>query len=152
MGKILLPDRLVKVDTFPMGIDFQKFHAAAAEPRPIEEKTDAWEALKRFRVILSVDRLDYTKGILNRLEGYELFLKDNPQWREKIVLVLIVVPSRIGVEDYQNTKRQIDELVGKINGGYSTVGWTPILYQYRFLPFEMLSPLYAASSVALITP
>jgi len=152
LGKILLPNRLVKVDTFPMGIDFQKFHEAAARAQAVEERADLWESLKSFKIVLSVDRLDYTKGILNRLEGYRLFLQQNPPWREKVVLVLVVVPSRIGVEDYQNTKRQIDELVGKINGEFSTVGWTPVLYQYRFLPFEMLSPLYAASHVALITP
>jgi trehalose 6-phosphate synthase/phosphatase len=152
MGGILLPDHLVKADTFPMGIDFEKFHTATGQPHPIEERPDSWEPLKHFRVVLSVDRLDYAKGILNRLEGYELFLRENPAWREKVVLVLIVVPSRIGVEDYQNTKRLIDEIVGKINGEFSTAGWTPILYQYRFLPFEMLSPLYAASHVALITP
>ncbi|MEN6425374.1 MAG: bifunctional alpha,alpha-trehalose-phosphate synthase (UDP-forming)/trehalose-phosphatase [Phycisphaerales bacterium] len=152
LGKILLPNRLVKVSTFPMGIDFQKFHTAAANPAPRMEKSDPLESLKPFKIVLSIDRLDYAKGILNRLEGYGLFLENNPQWREKVVLVLVVVPSRIGVEYYQQTKRQIDELVGKINGGYSTVGWTPVLYQYKFLPFEALSPLYAASHVALITP
>lgn len=152
LGKILLPNRLVKVDAFPMGIDFPKFHAAAAKPPVRTEIPDPLESLKRFKIVLSIDRLDYAKGILNRLEGYRLFLENHPEWREKVVLVLVVVPSRVGVEYYQQTKRQIDELVGQINGGFSTVGWTPVLYQYKFLPFERLSPLYAASHVALITP
>ncbi len=151
-GRILLPDRLVKVDTFPMGIDFQRFHDAAARAQSVGDRTDLWESLKPFKIVLSVDRLDYTKGILNRLEGYRRFLEDNPSWQEKVVLVLVVVPSRVGVEDYQNTKRQIDELVGKINGEFSAVGWTPVFYQYRFLPFEQLTLLYGASHVALITP
>lgn len=152
LGKILLRNRLVQVDTFPMGIDFHKFHAAAANPTPRTGEPDPLESLKPFKIVLSIDRLDYTKGILNRLKGYASFLENNPQWRAKVVLVLVVVPSRVGVEYYQQTKRQIDELVGKINGGYSTVGWTPILYQYKYLPFESLSPLYAASHVALVTP
>jgi len=141
----------VKVDTFPMGVDFRKFQAAA---RCQMRGTDdiSWDTLKDLKVVLSVDRLDYTKGILNRLHGYELFLDQNPQWQKKVVLVLVVVPSRIGVEQYHEIKRQIDELVGKINGKFGSVGWTPVLYQYRYLPFEPLVSLYTSSHVALVTP
>jgi trehalose 6-phosphate synthase/phosphatase len=150
MGNILLPNRLVKVDTFPMGIDFQKFHAEAAISE--SQKGESLKRLEKFKIILSIDRLDYTKGILKRLQGYEFFLEKNPQWQKKVVLVLIVVPSRVAVEHYQQIKNQIDELVGKINGRFGTIGWTPILYQYKFLPFKPLVSLYAASDVALITP
>jgi len=151
MGKILLPNHLVKVDTFPMGVDFQKFQAAAR--RQVRGTEDiSGETLKDLKVVLSVDRLDYTKGILNRLQGYELFLERNPQWQKRVVLVLVVVPSRIGVEQYQEIKRQIDALVGQINGKFGGVGWTPVLYQYRYLPFEPLVSLYASSHVALVTP
>jgi trehalose 6-phosphate synthase/phosphatase len=150
MGNILLPDRLVKVDTFPMGIDFQKFQAEAATSG--SPKDESWKALENFKIVLSIDRLDYTKGILKRLQGYELFLEKNPQWQKKVVLVLVVVPSRVAVEHYQQIKKQIDELVGKINGRFGTIGWTPILYQYKFIPFQPLVSLYAASDVALITP
>jgi trehalose 6-phosphate synthase/phosphatase len=150
-GKILLPNHLAKVDTFPMGVDFRKFQAAAARQIPATDDI-SWEALKDLKVVLSVDRLDYTKGILNRLQGYELFLEQNPQWQKKVVLALVVVPSRVGVEQYQEIKRQIDELVGRINGKFGGVGWTPVLYQYRYLPFEPLVSLYASSHVALVTP
>ena len=151
MGKILLPNHLAKVDTFPMGVDFQKFQAAAR--RQVHGTDDiSGETLKDLKVVLSVDRLDYTKGILKRLQGYELFLERNPQWQKKVVLVLVVVPSRIGVDQYQEIKRQIDELVGQINGKFGSVGWTPVLYQYRYLPFEPLVSLYASSHVALVTP
>jgi trehalose 6-phosphate synthase/phosphatase len=151
-GRLLLPNHLVQVDTFPMGVDFHKFHAAAAHPRECPTDEVSWETLKEFKIVLSVDRLDYTKGILNRLRGYELFLEKNPAWHKKVVLVLVVVPSRVGVDQYQQIKKQIDEYVGRINGKFSTVGWTPVLYQYKFLPFEPLVSLYAASHVALITP
>ncbi len=151
MGKILLPNHLAKVDTFPMGVDFDKFHAAAG--RQVGAAEDLSGAMpKDVKMILSVDRLDYTKGILERLQGYDLFLEQNPQWQKKVVLVLVVVPSRIGVDQYQEIKRQIDELVGQINGKFGSVGWTPVLYQYRYLPFEPLVSLYARSHVALVTP
>jgi trehalose 6-phosphate synthase/phosphatase len=151
-GRLLLPNHLVKVDTFPMGVDFHRFHAAAAQPRECPTDDVSWETLKGFKIVLSVDRLDYTKGILNRLRGYELFLEKDPAWHKKVVLVLVVVPSRVGVDQYQQIKKQIDEYVGRINGKFSTVGWAPVLYQYKFLPFEPLVSLYAASHVALITP
>jgi trehalose 6-phosphate synthase/phosphatase len=152
LGNIFLHDRVVKVETFPMGIDFQKFFSAAGTPQIQQEKEQSWRSLKDFKIVLSIDRLDYTKGIVNRLEGYELFLEKNPQWHKKVTLVMIVVPSRIGVEHYQQIKKQIDELVGKINGKFGSVEWTPIIYQYKFISFEPLVAMYSASDVALITP
>jgi trehalose 6-phosphate synthase/phosphatase len=152
MGNIYMPKRLVKVDTFPMGIDFAKFSTAAGASQTKEEKDRTLHELKEYKIILSIDRLDYTKGIAERLEGYELFLEKNTQWHGKVVLLMVVAPSRIGVEHYQRMKRQIDELVGKINGRFGTIGWTPIIYQSKQIVFDELTPLYAASDVALITP
>jgi trehalose 6-phosphate synthase/phosphatase len=150
-GRISLPHHLAKVDAFPMGVDFQKFQAAALrQSRRVDDIAPGMP--KDVKIILSVDRLDYTKGILNRLQGYDLFLERNPRWQKKVVLVLVVVPSRIGVGQYQEIKRQIDERVGQINGKFGGVDWTPVLYQYRFLPFEPLVSLYAGSHVALVTP
>jgi len=152
MGEIFLGNRVTKAETVPMGIDFQRFAAAASCAEVQEEKRNLIKTLPDFKLVLSVDRLDYTKAILNRLQAYELFLERNPQWHGKVVLLLVVVPSRIGVEHYQQMKRQIDELVGKINGQFGSVSWTPVLYQYRFVPFHPLVALYAVSDVALITP
>ncbi len=152
MGKILLEDRLVMVDTFPMGIDFQSFHRAGKEKAVKKEKARLRKELKKTKTILSIDRLDYSKGILNRLQGFELFLEQNPGWREKAQLVMVVVPSRAGVTHYARTKKQIDEAVGKINGKYATLTWTPILYQFKSLAFPSLVALYSLSDVALVTP
>ncbi|MEW6095834.1 MAG: bifunctional alpha,alpha-trehalose-phosphate synthase (UDP-forming)/trehalose-phosphatase [bacterium] len=152
MGTLVVEDRVVKIDTFPMGIDFKRFYNASSSIEVQEEIVELKKTLADFKVILSIDRLDYTKGIINRLQGYEIFLKNNPQWHGKVILVLVVVPSRIGVEHYQQMKRQIDELIGKINGRFGSVPWTPVLYQYRFLPFNPLVALYSISNVALITP
>lgn len=152
LGKITLEDRLVKAETFPMGINFQKFYDLAGSSQVKKEKKNLKKILADFKIILSIDRLDYTKGIINRLEGYENFLTNNPQWQGKVVLMMVVVPSRIGVEHYRLMKRQIDEQVGKINGKFGSVSWTPIIYQYKYLPSNELMALYSASQVALITP
>ncbi len=152
MGQIQLEDHLVRADTFPMGIDFQKFCDSVARPEVQREKAELVNVFANCKVILSLDRLDYTKGIVNRLQGYELFLERNPEWHEKVVMVLIVVPSRIRVEHYQQMKRQIDEVVGRINGKFGSISWTPILYHYKFLPFNKLIALYNSSDVALVTP
>jgi trehalose 6-phosphate synthase/phosphatase len=152
MGQVLTTDHVVKVDTFPMGIDVQRFAAAAARSETRDERRKLTEALAGIKLILSVDRLDYSKGIANRLEGYELFLEENPEFHGKIALLMVVVPSRIGVTQYDLMKRQIEELVGKINGRFGRVGWTPVIYQYRQVPFESLTALYAVSDVCLVTP
>jgi trehalose 6-phosphate synthase/phosphatase len=152
MAQLLAPDHVVKVDTFPMGIDFEKFSAAPAEPDTQREAQALRSTLSEFKMILSVDRLDYSKGILNRLEGYDLFLESNPQFHAKVVLLMIVVPSRIGVVQYDRMKRQVEERVGKINGRFGRVGWTPVMYQYRHVPFSSLAAFYSVSDVCLVTP
>lgn len=152
MGEIVYKDRIVKVDTFPMGIDFKKFNDAVFSLKAEKERVKFSKILGKHKIILSIDRLDYTKGILNRLNAYRLFLQNNPDWRKKVILVLVVVPSRIGVEHYQQIKNKIDESVGEINGAFGSLDWTPILYQYRFVPFYPLVALYNISDVAMVTP
>ena len=150
MGEIIYNNRLVKVDSFPMGIDYAKYHSAAQ--REATEKAKLKKQITSEKTILSIDRQDYSKGILNRLDAYEHFLQNNPKWKKRVTLVLIVVPSRIGVESYKTTKSRIDELVGHINGTYGTIDWIPIFYQYRSLSFNELIALYNFSDVALVTP
>ncbi len=152
MGQIVGPDRLVKVDTFPMGIDFEKFSAAVRDPAIALEREELKKNFKDVKVILSVDRLDYTKGIVNRMQGYELLLQSNPEYHGKVVFVMVVVPSRIGVEHYNQMKKQMEELVGRINGKFGRLDWTPLVYQYHNTPFHTLVALYSLSDVALITP
>lgn len=152
IGQIIVNDRIIKADTFPMGIDFQRFHSVASSPEVQRKKTELQKTLPNSKVVLSIDRLDYTKGIINRLRGYEAFLEKNPQWHGKVILILVVVPSRMRVEHYQQMKSQIEELVGKINGRFSNINWTPILYQFKFMPFHDLVALYSISDVALLTP
>lgn len=152
MGELLLPERMCRAGTFPMGIDFERFETLAAGDDARKGRDSMLEHLGDLRIILSVDRLDYTKGILKRLEGFELFLADHPEWRGKVVLIMVVVPSRIGVEHYDTMKKQLEEQVGKINGEYGSIGWTPVQYQYRALAPAELAGMYSAAHVALITP
>jgi trehalose 6-phosphate synthase/phosphatase len=152
MGTLIINERVVRADTFPIGIDFDRFHNAAHDHAIQHEVNELRKKFNDAKVILSIDRLDYTKGIINRLRGFELFLENNPDWHGRVVLLAVVVPSRVGVEHYQLMKRQIDELVGKINGRFSRIDWTPIIYQYRSFTFEPLMALYSISDVALVTP
>jgi len=152
MGTLMLGDRIVKAETFPIGINVDRFFAASRSPAVQEELAALRKKFGACRVVLSIDRLDYTKGIINRLRGFELFLEQNPDWHGRVLLILVVVPSRVGVEHYQLMKRQIDELAGKINGRFGKLDWTPILYQYRSFDFEPLVALYNISDVALVTP
>jgi len=159
-NEISYQDRLIKVDSFPMGIDYQKFEEAALkhEQKKAHDKSEFQQRLDKHlaspdsKMILSIDRLDYTKGVPNRIRAFEYFLKKYPQYQEKVRLIMLAVPSRSKVPQYQLLKKETDELVGRINGEFSTVSWTPIWYFYRSMPFENLIDLYTSSNVALITP
>jgi trehalose 6-phosphate synthase/phosphatase len=152
MGEIFVGDRVVKAETFPMGIDFEKYRGGACRAAVQQEKIEISEQLREAKVILSIDRLDYTKGIVNRLEAFQVFLDACPQWHGRVVLLLIVVPSRIDVEHYESMKNQIERLVGMINGKFGSPGWTPIIYMFKALTFAPLVTMYSASHIALITP
>lgn len=152
LGQLTIGSRLVKVGAFPMGIDFKKFYEAADLPEVQKEKIELERRLGESKIVLSVDRQDYSKGILHRLQGFEAMLETHSEWRGKVTLIMLVVPSRIGIADYEGMKKRIEELVGKINGRFGTISWTPIIYQYRALPFPSLAAMYAMSHVALVTP
>jgi trehalose 6-phosphate synthase/phosphatase len=152
LGNLTLRDRVVEVDTFPMGVEFDRFDQAA---KSVETELRVEELRQKCvgqKVIFSVDRLDYTKGLINRLRGYETFLKNNPQWHGKVVFIISVAPSRIGVDSYQNMKLELEQTVGRIVGDFGNVHWTPLVYQFRNLSFEEIVPLYRLCDVALITP
>src|SRR5262245_21781603 len=136
LGSMNLDDRVVKVDTFPMGIDFDRFSRAAASAETAARVAELSTKCADQKLIVSVDRLDYTKGLLDRLRGYELFLKTHPEWHGKVTFVISVAPSRIGVESYQAMKQELEQMVGRILGAYGNVQWTPLIYQFRNLSFD----------------
>ncbi|WP_210516524.1 bifunctional alpha,alpha-trehalose-phosphate synthase (UDP-forming)/trehalose-phosphatase [Hymenobacter terricola] len=151
-GQIEVEQRAVRVDAFPMGIDYERYAQAAASEVAKEHEAVYREALHDVRVILSIDRLDYTKGIAQRLRAFELLLQRYPEWREQVSLIMLVVPSRDQVAQYADLKVEIDELVGRINAHFRTIAWNPIHYFYRSLPLEELASLYRLAEVALVTP
>lgn len=157
---ILHHGREIIVNTFPMGIDYKKFEAAAieniknnfSESSELKKQINAHKSENGGKLILSIDRLDYTKGVVNRLLAFERFLDSFPEYHDKIRLVMLAVPSRAKVSQYKQLKRQTDEVVGRINGKFASVNWTPVWYYYRSMEFENLIDLYVSSDIAMITP
>jgi trehalose 6-phosphate synthase/phosphatase len=152
LGQLTTGGEVRRVESFPIGIDFEKFWQAASSDEVTEARSRFADGLRDRRAIFSVDRSDYSKGLLHRLRGYETLLEQYPQWRGKVTFILVVVPSREQVHQYQRMKHELDELVGQINGAYGSVDWVPIIYQYRALSFTELVGLYSLAPVALITP
>ncbi len=152
-NEIIFNNRTVVVDSFPMGIDSEKF-ASIVSSAEVQEHIQTLN--KNFRkettIILSIDRLDYSKGILQRLMAFEQLLQSNPEYVSNIVLYMIVVPSRDSVQQYRELRDEIDKFVGGINARYMTLDWQPVYYFYRSFPVEELSALYAKADICLVTP
>lgn len=152
-NKLQIDQRSVSVQAFPISIDYNKFRELANDPET-ESYVQKVKALANgnSRIMLSVDRLDYSKGIMHRLTAYELFLKKYPEWHQKVTLVHLIVPSRDTVPNYLKLREDMNRLVSHINGTYSVLGWQPIQHFYQSFPPHMLSALYRSADVALVTP
>ncbi len=151
-GHFSVDHRLINVDSFPMGIDYNKFYNVTPDKKWEKEICTQCSVHKGCKIILSVDRLDYSKGIPNRLEAFDYFLDKYPEFKKRVVLIMIAVPSRTGVQKYRNLKKYVDELVGRINGKHGSIGWNPVVYMYRALDFKHLTTLYELADVCLVTP
>ncbi len=150
--EIITPERTIEVDTFPMGIDYFHFSKAIEKEQVRKEVEKFKKKIGNNKIILSIDRLDYTKGIKERLNGFYAFLKVHPEYKERINLIINTVPSRKELERYKTLKKEIEELISKINGEFSTIGWVPIWYFHQELHFPLLEALYLIADIALITP
>ena len=145
-------EKISRVAAFPISIDFEGFNQLASSKEVADEAWYIHERLPERKLILGVDRLDYTKGILERLKAFEILLEKYSDLRDKINFIQVVVPSRIDVREYQEMKCTIDEMVGRINGRFTYHNWVPIHYIYRNLPRRELIAYYRTSEIALITP
>jgi len=152
MGVIHAGNRMVVADVFPIGIDYQKFVSALQEPAVKKEMRHLEEHYAGQKLIVSVDRLDYSKGIPERLEAFSQFLEKHPKYHKKVSLAVVAVPSRTDVDAYKQLRDTIELTVSRINGKYATMEWSPISYQYKNLPFEQIVALYAMADIALVTP
>lgn len=152
LDEIQFEGRSIRVDALPMGINYALYH------RSPEDK-QVWAAIERTRclfgkhkLVLSVDRLDYSKGILQRLQAFSAFLDHHPEYHGKVVLAMVIVPSRDQVDSYAELKKKIDEEISTINGRFSTMEWTPVCYFYHPFSFTDLAAMYYVADIALVTP
>ena len=142
---------LTRVAAFPIGIDPERFAAALERP---DVRANTAQLLNRYagrKVMLGVDRLDVIKGIPQKLLAFEKFLEEHPEWRDKVLLVQIAVPSRTDVPEYRRLRSLVHEIVGRINGHYGTLTHVPIHHLDRQLSFPELAALYAITDVCLVT-
>ena len=144
--------REVRLGTFPMGIDARAFEELAREPAVLEESRGYRDKSPEQRLVLGVDRLDYTKGIPRRLLAVQRLLEREPKWRGRLRFVQVAVPSRTTVEDYATYRERVDELVGRINSLYGSVQHVPVHYLYRSFNEKQLTALYRAADVMFVTP
>jgi trehalose 6-phosphate synthase len=136
----------------PISIDFHDFANLAMQPQVTANAELIRRAANVRRLVLGVDRLDYTKGIPERLEAFRSVLTRNPGLRQEIGLIQVVVPSREEIPRYQKLKNQVEGLVRAINHQFGTPSWVPIRYQYGRLSREQLVAHYCAADIALVTP
>ena len=151
-NELIVGNRLVVADSLPMGIDYKKYADSALSEEAAERVNRYKKSLRAEHLVLSIDRLDYSKGIPARLRAFEMFLQQHPTYHGRVSLVLLVVPSRDTVESYKALKEEVDLLVGRINGTYGEMAWTPIHYFYRSFSLPALSALYKMCDIAMITP
>jgi len=149
---IIYQGRKISIHAFPLGVDYEKFNNDCKSSKSIREKQKILKSLNGKKLIFSIDRLDYTKGLLHRLHAFETFLENNHIWHENVIFNMVVIPSRDSIAMYQEMKKEIEATIGRINGRFSNLSWRPISYQYRSLTHHELIALYDMSDVGLITP
>jgi trehalose 6-phosphate synthase len=143
---------LIKAGHFPISIDFKDFSERAKTDEVSEAAWYLHENYHQRKLILGIDRLDYTKGIPDRFLAFERALEKYPEMNQKVSLLQVVVPSRTMVPDYINLKGQLEQMAGRINGRFSEHGWVPLHYHYRSLDPVQLLAHYRTAEIALVTP
>ncbi len=149
--EVRLGSRAVKVGAFPIGIDFKSWADAAESEEVARRIVELRGRMGPREIIVGIDRLDYTKGLPERLKAFRNALQRYPELREQAILFQVVVPSREGVPEYQALKGEIEQLVGEINGEFSTAGWVPVHYQYKSLTRRDLIALYRMARICFVT-
>ena len=144
--------RRVRAEAHPIGIDVERFERLATAPEAEEAAAHFREELGGVQIVLGVDRLDYTKGLLLRMEAFERFLEKYPERHGEVSLVQIATPSRTGVPAYDQLKREMDEASGRINGRFAKGAWAPVRYRYQSFDQADLAAFYRAADVAFVTP
>ena len=149
---VLWEGRRVRAQAHPIGIDVDRFQGLATTPEAVRTAAEVRDDLGGVQLVLGVDRLDYTKGLLLRMEAFERFLEKYPERHGDVSLLQIATPSRTGVPAYDRLKRDIDEVSGRINGRFAKGAWAPVRYRYQSFDQPELAALYRAADVAFVTP
>jgi alpha,alpha-trehalose-phosphate synthase [UDP-forming] len=149
--KISYGGREIEARGFPISIDFDRFNTLAKSRETVKYRKNIKDLGGDAKVVISVERLDYTKGIKERLKAVDRFFTRYPEYLKKVVFLQISVPSRTKIKEYIELKREIDELVGNINGKFSDGLWSPIQYLFKALPQQQLAALYKYSDICLVT-
>ena len=149
---IRFEDRKIRVGHFPIGIDFDSFEKGAKSEAVSQASQQLRASFPHCQLIVGSDRLDYSKGIPERLRAFRNALERYPELHRRVVLIQIVVPSRVDIPKYHEFKGRIDRLVGDINGRFSTNNWIPVQYHFRGLNREDLLAHYRACDIAFVTP
>jgi len=143
-------NRVIRVNALPMGINYKLYHDTSLNENTRKNIIKINKYYKGCKLIFSVDRLDYSKGILQRLSAFSSFLEHHPEYHGKVVFIMQVIPSRDCVGSYAKLKGVINEAVSAINGKYSTLNWAPIRYLYHTLSFAQLSAMYYLADVMMV--
>ncbi len=149
---VIWEGRRCRAESHPIGIDVDRFQALADRPETAQEAAALREELGVDHLVLGVDRLDYTKGLLLRMEAFERFLETYPEMHGNVTLMQIATPSRTGVPAYDRLRRDMDEISGRINGRFAQGAWAPVRYRYQSFTQEELAVYYRAADVAFVTP
>ena len=150
--KVALPTRIVRVKDFPIGINYDKFAVAT---KAVEVKKEYTKLLWKYRgqkIILTIDRLDPTKGLVERLKAYSTLLKENPILHGKVTMVMQAMPSRTEIEVYKKLRENVDSIIEEINSTYGTKTWLPVEPIFSALPFAQYAAMYQRADVAFIAP
>lgn len=145
-------NRLVKIDVFPIGIDFGSYHNLFNHREVASLRNFYKQQFSGKKILFSIDKLDYTKGVFSRMKAYETFLSMYPAYKEKVVFIMVVIPSHDAIPLYAERKKEIDEYIGNINSSTGSITWKPVIYQYSNLEENELLGLYTACDVAVVTP
>lgn len=148
---VIYHEKCITVSAFPIGIDTQKFLDGLKKPKVQNRIAELRKRFGNTSIMVGVDRLDYIKGVPQKLHAFEVFLTEHPEFIGKVVLVQVAVPSRGDVEEYQNLRAVVNELVGRINGRFGTVEFTPIHFLHKSVDFDELVSLYAVSDVCVVS-
>jgi trehalose 6-phosphate synthase/phosphatase len=151
-GTVRFDGRTIKVIVIPVGIDAHQIYSLVGDQEVRANAQSLRSKIGAQKLVLGIDRLDYTKGIDRRLRAIDLLLQTHSEWREKLVFTQIAAPSREEVAAYAQLRRDVEYLVGHINGKWSTPGWTPIKLICRSFGLKELVQWYLAADVALVTP